>query len=146
MSPVPTPQVINLDDEIGYEGEKERPTKTVQLLGEEFRVQVGINAFASFKIAEGDGESIMHSLVEFLHPSDRERFMARLRTTTHLEGGLDSAEAIDRLIKIFRAVGEVAAGGRPTKPSSGSSRSTVTRVATKRSAATSSRRAATRKR
>jgi hypothetical protein len=102
---------------------------TVDIFGEKFKVRAGLNAWmVSRAIEEGDDiGSFSRLILHSIEPEDHKRLdevMSR-----------QASVGFDDLNDITAQIWEVAAGGRPTTPSSASRRTTNKRAASKRSVA-----------
>ena len=99
----------------------------VKQLDDTFKVRQTNNAaIAMMALNPDDLYGVMRSLLVLIAPEDHDRFKTSLLSQDNLPA--------DQIAEMFAHVFEVAAGGRPTKRTSGSGRTTAKKVATKRSA------------
>jgi hypothetical protein len=107
---------------------KKRKYNKVKLFGKEWRVTTEPNTYAALAGSFGDIEALVAMITNIVHPDEREDFHKTLLQAEDLNA--------DILMQILNGLVEVA-GERPTKSSSGSSRSQAkTRAVSRKSAAT----------
>ena len=102
---------------------------TVTIYGEQFKVRTGLNAWMVSKaIADGnDIGSFVKLILHSIYPEDHERLNKVMEAQAEI--------GFDDLNEITAQIWEVAAGGRPTTPTSASRRTTSKKAASPRSAA-----------